>query len=248
MNRIACTAVLFALTGSAMAADRALEVDPVACLPNEANQALTAGAEGLAGGDSVRAFFRRLHPSGAFYSVAMEPTGEGRYWTVLPKPEDRRQPQLSDEWWEILRDRDWVAGRDREEIEDWLEELEHEAAEYFVAVYDDTGRRVARSEDLVVEVLDGDDCAHELTAVERGWAWNLTVGETTPEQIGKPVFHWLCDGVVTRLAHDGVLRSDDFCRSCVLAAWYPLAVAAAAPTIGITVYKREPERPSDVEP
>ncbi len=218
------------------------------CLPSEANAALSAKVEGVAGGDSVRLYFRRLHPSGAFYYTELDPSGGDGYWTVFPKPEERAQRLLTDEWWEILADRDWIEGRGRDEIEDWLEQLEHEAAEYFVAIHDAAGQRKWRSPDRVIEVRDRDECEAELTPHERGLSENLTVGETTEAQVERPVFHWLCDGIVTRVGENGVLRGDGVCRACVVATWFPTAATAGAVVAGTTIHHREPRRASDDQP
>lgn len=237
-------ALLLLISGSALAAGPV--VDELECLPKEANQVITAKAE-TDGGDTVRAFFRRVNPSGAFYFVELQPTGSDNFWAVLPRPEEREQQEITDEWWEILQERDWVGDRSRDEIEDLFDGFEYEAAEYFVAVYNALGERVSRSEEYLVEVLDRDDCEVELTPIEVGYSSNLTIGETTQEQVGKPVFHWLCEGIVTRLGSSGILRADDFCRSCVVAGWFPEAVAGAALVSGTTVHFREPRRASDVD-
>ncbi|MDX1502279.1 MAG: hypothetical protein R3325_07935 [Thermoanaerobaculia bacterium] len=223
------------------------QVTELECLPNEHNQILTATVSGLGGGDMVRVYFRRVNPSGAFYFLDMQPSGGNEYWAVLPRPEEREQQDLTDEWWEVLEDRDWVAERDRDEIEDYFDEQEYELAEYFVAVVDAAGERVARSDDFVVEVVDEDDCEVELDPIETGYSRNLTVGETVQAQVGEAVFHWLCDGIVTRLGASGILRADDFCRACAVA-WFPVATTAGALTTGTTIHFREPRRASDVEP
>ena len=239
--------VLLALT-IANAAAAAPAVEQVQCLPNEANQVVRATGVEVPGGGSARLYFRRLNPTGAFYHVGMVPSGKGNYWSVFPEPEWREQQGLSDEWWEVLRERDWVGSRSRSEIEDWMDGLGHEAAEYYVAIFDDAGNQVSRSKQRVVEVWSYDDCAHELAPVEAGLAANLTVGETTEAQVGRPVYHWLCWGIVTRLGANGVLRGDEVCRACVVGAWLPIASGAGALIVGTTVKKREPKVPSDSLP
>ncbi len=250
MRRIANAGLwmlLLALPASAALAAGA-ELTAPGCLPSEDNAGLSAKVDGVAGGDSVRLYFRRLHPSGAFYYNELDASGGDRYWTVFPKPEERAQRLLTDEWWEILADRDWIEGRDREEIEDWLEQLEHEAAEYFVAIHDAAGQRKWRSRDYVIEVRDRDECEGVLTPHERGLSENLTVGETTAAQVGRPVFHWLCDGIVTRIGENGLLRGDNVCRACVVATWFPTAATAGAVVAGTTIHHREPRRASDDQP
>ena len=63
---------------------------------------------------------------------------------------------------------------------------------------------------------------------QRGVAQNLTVGETSPQQQGKKVLGFLCDGVVTRVNSAGVRRSDEVCRACVIAWWQRKAVLIPA--------------------
>ena len=194
-------------------------VDEVACLPKEANRAVRAVAQGVPGGGSVRLYFRRLHPLGAFYYNRMRPESAESYWSVFASAEHRRQHQLTEEWWEVLKTRDWMVleGRDRTWLETWLEEREQEAAEYYAAIYDARGELVERSVTRLVEVLDAEECEVELDAREAGWARNLTVGETTELQNGRPLFHWLCDGVVTRISVGGIRQPDRYCRACVVA-------------------------------
>lgn len=218
------------LATSAWGQPPSVSLGELECLPLEDNEALSATVTQEVAGSSVRLYFRRLNPVGAFYYDQMIPSGGGKYWSVFPKPEDREQHQLTDEWWEILEDRDWMEGRDRDWLEDWLEQQENEAAEYFVAVHDAAGARLSRSAMRLVEVREEDDCPTELTPQEHGWSENLTVGETTEIQAGKQVFHWLCDGIVTRADTRGVLRADEFCRACVVGLIQrvsPAAVAAA---------------------
>ena len=168
--------------------------------------------------------------AGELYWVEMHPLGDGDHWTVFPKPEDRAQRLLSDAWWADLEDRDWMRDRgwmeeeacreaeaeaDRRRcLEEWLERQENEAAEYYVAVHDERGELVERSEMYLVEV--NDDCKVRLNARQNGWADNLIVGETVPEQWGERLFHWLCEGVTSRVDWQGIPRPDDFCRKCVI--------------------------------
>ena len=107
---------LVALPALAAAPKVAVEAPPD-CLPLEYNRALNATVMPEVGGSTVRLYFRRLNPVGAFYYDEMFASGDGGYWTVFPKPEDRKQHLLTDSWWEVLEDRDWMEGRDR----DWLE-------------------------------------------------------------------------------------------------------------------------------
>lgn len=142
-----------------------------------------------------------------------------------------------------LEKRHWMLEMDDAELEDWLEKLENEPAEYFTAVHDASGRMVARSPMKVVEVRD--DCKVEMTPQQAGEAENLTIGETAPWQKGEEVFHWLCDGVVTRIDPQNVLRADERCRVCVIAWWQRPAVlipaALGVTGVGITVLDDDDE-------
>ena len=102
------------------------------------------------------------------------------------------------------------------DLQNWLESIrdQNEPAEYYVAVIDSYGKVVAKSATHAVPVRR--DCQVRLNAVEVGEARNLTVGETRPWEEGEPVFHWLCEGVVTRIDDAGILRADEICRACVV--------------------------------
>lgn len=136
-----------------------------------------------------------------------------------------------------LIDRHWLAELDDDEFQRWLEQLENEPAEYFVSVHDANGRQVARSDTEVTEVKDG--CRPDLTPQQRGEAENLTVGETAYWQQGEEVFHWLCDGIVTRIGPGGVKRGDAVCRACVIAWWdkpgvlIPVVAGAVAGAVAV---------------
>ena len=97
-----------------------------------------------------------------------------------------------------------------DDLQKWLESIRdlNEPAEYYVAVIDSYGKVVAKSSMHAVPVRR--DCTVRLNAVEVGESRNLTVGETRPWQQGEPVFHWLCEGVVTRIddAGDPARRRD----------------------------------------
>lgn len=209
----------------AFAAPPEVSVAAPDCLPLEYNRAVTAKLSPEVAGSSVRLYFRRLNPVGAFYYDEMFAAGDGAYWSVFPKPENRKQHLLSDEWWEVLENRDWMEGHDREWLENWLEERDQEAAEYYVAVYDAGGGLLGRTPTNLVEVWPPDRCGEQLSPLETGWAENLTVGETTDVQARRCLFHWLCDGVVTRISWEGILRPDECCRACVVAGILPQAAA-----------------------
>lgn len=227
-----CTAAFAALVltaGMAAAQEPTLDIDPVECLPNQKNGLAAATVADVPAGGEVRLYFRRLNPIGSFYWVEMHPAADAdRYWSAFPRPEDRRQEPLTDEWWQILADRDWVDGRDRAWFEDYFEDQQHELAEFYVSVHDASGIEVRKAATRLAEVWDAEDCETRLTLRESGWSQNLTIGETTQAQIDKPVFHWLCDGVVTRISSRGLWRADQYCRGCVVAGrLFPIASGAA---------------------
>jgi hypothetical protein len=125
--------------------------------------------------------------------------------------------------------RSWMTTESDDRLEDWLRRLENEPAEYYAAVYDSYGKPVARS-DMRTAPITG-DCRVSLTPAQVGTALNLTVGETAPWQIGEPLFHWQCEGVVTRIDDRGVLRSDEICRACVVA--WEMKNEFLVPAIGV---------------
>lgn len=126
-------------------------------------------------------------------------------------------------------------------------EKRNEHVELYSALVDPVGKVVARSESQVIPVTR--DCKVKLSDKEHGVAENLTVGETSPQQQGKKVLAFLCDGVVTRVNYAGVRRADDVCRACVIAWWQRKAVLipAVAGVTGVVVTGREPE-PSPSRP
>jgi hypothetical protein len=224
------------------------EVEDLACLPLEDNAALKARVTGLQGGDEVRLYYRRLNPVGAFYYGAMDPSADSGFWSTFPRPEDREQHELTEEWWEILKTRDWAEGKDFEWLEEYLREQNQEAAEFYVAVYDASGKVRGRSKTMLVEVREN-DCYQDLTPQQRGWAENLTVGETSIAQADKEVFHWLCYGIVTRIDTEDVLHPDEFCRACVVGLGFvpPLASVAAGVVSG-SIIEHPPTEASPRQP
>jgi hypothetical protein len=117
--------------------------------------------------------------------------------------------------------------------------------EYYAALVDPAGKVVARSETQLSPVTG--DCKVQLGPKERGVAENLTVGETSPDQQGREVLAFLCDGIVTRINHAGIRRADDVCRVCVVAWWKKGAVLPAAALVGVIVTDDDPE-PSPSRP
>jgi hypothetical protein len=114
-----------------------------------------------------------------------------------------------------LISRHWMNRLSNEEFEKWLEGLKYEPTDYFVAVVGTSAQIIAQTPMMVVEVRSQSSCKVELSPEQQGEAANLVVGETAPWQVGEPVFHWMCDGVVTRIGENNVKRADESCRVCV---------------------------------
>jgi hypothetical protein len=181
-------------------------------------------------------------------------------WWKAKETSDHRDPNddLDDE---LIRERasqgkrerrDWMESRSDADLQRWLESLDNEPAEYYVAVFDSYGKPLAdgQSETRVVPVSR--DCPVQLTPRELGQAQNLTVGETAAWEGTEPVFHWLCDGIVTRVDVLGILRADEVCRACVVA-WVDkrefLIPAAVGAVGGISVISlTPPPNPSPASP
>lgn len=272
MRRVFCY-LGFALlsAGPAFASAKAapaIHVAEIACLPSQYNAALTAKLSTPAPGVTLRLYFRRLNPVGAFYYTEMKASAPDSYWTVFPKAEDRRQHLLTDDWWDVLEDRFWLqdkggtAEERRRWLDGWLREQRHEAAEFYVAIADSRGEEIARSATRLLPVRSAAECPAALvdcqveptdscltdreTRLRLGWANNLTVGETTDVQAGRCLFHWLCFGVVTRISRHGILGPDMCCRGCVVPAAVPVAaggVVAAALIVGGPETPASPEQP-----
>ncbi len=135
--------------------------------------------------------------------------------------------------------RTWMTALSNEDLQEWLEELENNPAEYFVAAYSPNGLRSVRS-DMFVAIVepDQDQCHIESTPQQLGEQANMTVAESSTWQYGKPPFQWECTGIVTRLDQEGIKRGDESCRACVVAmlpGWVPVAGAAAAVVAGEVV-------------
>lgn len=171
--------------------------------------------------------------------------------------------------------RDWMLEMSLPTLQAWLESLEYEPSEHYATVVDVDGTEIARSTMKVVRVVDEDRCEGDLAGIHVeplflgliGWGelqqeqrreWedrvtgqanNLVVGETAEWEIGKRVFHWLCDGIVSRKDYRSILRADDVCRACVVAWWRKpeLLVPAAAGVVGIVsiIPDDEPVSPSE---
>lgn len=147
-----------------------------------------------------------------------------------------------------LEKRSWMAAREDRAFQEWLQKLENEPAEYFVAAYDARGRQLARTEMRVVEVRKK-NCDVRLTPQQEGYAENLVVGESREWQTGKAPFHWECDGVTTRIDTAGVLRADDACRVCAIAWWRnPAVIVPAAMGTLTLVTISTPNDPVEISP
>ncbi len=109
-------------------------------------------------------------------------------------------------------------------------ERRNESVERYVAVVTAEGKELARSEMSKIEVKG--DCRTLLTEKERGQSENLVIGHTVPAQERRQVLGFLCDGIVSRIDWKGVLRTDDVCRTCVIALWQKRAVYG--PVLGVT--------------
>lgn len=149
-----------------------------------------------------------------------------------------------------LEKRSWMEAWDLEAFEEWLEEQHWEPAEYYAALVAPAGQVLAVSAMRITPVIDEDDCPVEMTPRQEGFSRNLTVGETAPWQIGEPVFHWLCDHVVTRVDYREIWREDEVCRACVIAWWkrkgllIPLGSAAGVVGVIEILDDDEPVSPS----
>lgn len=200
MQRTSLALLLLALGLSASvpgaAQTPAIQIEPVDCIPNNANAVVRASVRPEIGGAEVRLYFR-WDEHGPFYYVAMAATGGGAYWATPPKPID-----------------------------------ENHQVEMYVAVVDPTGEVVGYpSERGLVPVTN--DCDVLLSDRERGMAENLVVGETEADQMDEMVLGFLCDGIISRIGHDGVLRADSICRRCIVAWWdKPEALLPAALLLG----------------
>lgn len=105
-----------------------------------------------------------------------------------------------------------------------------ETVERYLTVAEPGGRELARSASATIPVQG--DCKVTLDAKQRGQAENLVIGETALPQKNRDVLGFLCDGIVSRVDADGVLRVDDVCRVCVVA-WWKKGAAMTAPLVGI---------------
>lgn len=285
-------AALFAIAGAATLAAQApvrIDAEPVECLPIGENAAAYTQVTNNVPDTETRLYFRRLNDSVEdLYWVKMKPAGQGRYWGVFPKAEDRvlqrydviaqreqaKQAESWAQWWRAkdssdhrnptneldqnlirerasqgkLERRDWLAEMDDPTFQRWLEQLENEPTEYFTAVHDWQGKRLAKSPTRVAEVRK--NCRAELTPEQQGEADNMTIGETAYWQKDEGVFHWMCEGVVSRVDPTNVIRGDNVCRACVVAWWkkpgllIPAAAIATGGVAGVVIIDRDDPPPA----
>ena len=287
---IAASMSLAVATGAQAQEPLRVEAEPVECLPVGDNGVAYAQVTNNVADTEVRLYFRRMHDAVEdLYYVRMKPEGQGRYWGVFPKAEDREvqrhdlaeQRESSQDqydwaqWWrdkdasedrnpnndldqDLIRERasqgklesrDWMSEMDDATFQDWLEQLENEPTEYFTSVHDYAGNRLAKSQTQVVEVRD--NCRADLTEKQLGEAANLTVGETAYWQKAEGLFHWLCDGIVSRIDPLSILRGDGACRACVIAWWKSpdvLVPSVGVAGVGTTVVVVNQSDPAPVSP
>lgn len=137
------------------------------------------------------------------------------------------RPAGGGNYWAVLPDPDASMIKDQ-----------HEPVEYYAAAYDGLSGLVSKSEVKTAPVTK--QCRVALTPQQAGYAENLTVGETANWQRGERLFHWECDGVVTRIDLALVPRADETCRSCLIAWWKPAALIGAGAVTGIIIDTNEP--------
>lgn len=233
---------------------------------NKNHALVTAEVEPDQAGHEVRLYFRRLDPEVEdFYYSVMQAEGNGDYWGVLPDPEDQALRRDDPAWWNakeaaddrdpdgdldaaVIRERaqvgrqerrDWLEAMSEADLRLWLADQKSEPVEYFVAVYNPAGTRVAQSEMKIASVRE--DCRVQLTTEQIGEAHNQTIGETAAWQNNLALYHWECDHIVTRINYSGVKEEDAVCRACVVATipfWIP-STAAASGLAGIVLCTSE---------
>lgn len=218
---------------AAVAAAQPVSVEEIRCLPSEKNTVVRASAS-PATGQTARLYFRWDRDDDR-----KEQNGKG----------DTRPPQSE----RVRKAFYWVQMEQEPGGRFWVvppkPERRNERVVYYGAVVDAGGTVVARTDEKRAPVRK--DCDVNLTLKERGVAQNLTIGETIKEQQGKQVWGFLCDGIVTRVNHEGIRRADDACRACVVAWWRKNALLlppiVGTPIVGIITHGGEPE-PSPSRP
>ena len=104
----------------------------------------------------------------------------------------------------------------------------------YIAVTDPSGD-VSRTEEQTVEARNDKKCQVTLTKEQWEYAQNIVVGETGPQQQDKAVLGFCCDGIVARLASDGVVRPDQVCRDQRLA---QTSCSCSDPVVAAAPWKR----------
>jgi len=256
------TILAIALIAAPLAA-QTVSVDDLACVPlqphasdgsTENNHALvTASVTGAEAGSEVRLYFRRLNPDVEdFYYTIMQPAGNGRWWGVLPDPEDHEiqitdpaswashqagDPDRSRRGGEVGRS--WLTEGSSSDLAAWLADQTSEPVEYYAALFNAAGALQKASSLKIASVRE--DCSVALSDKQKGESQNQTIGETAQWQNNEALYHWECDHVVSRINYSGVKEPDSVCRACVVAVipfWIPATVAAAAAT-GIVLCQSE---------
>ncbi len=92
MRPHSCLAALLLVTGATTlgAQAPAILLDEVECVPDQENGVIFATFKPEPAGAEPRLYFR-WEEHGNFYYVALHAQGEGRYWGVPPKPEERNK-------------------------------------------------------------------------------------------------------------------------------------------------------------
>ena len=207
----------------------------------------------------------RAAGGGNYWAVLPDPDDSTLVRKLLKK--DNGQPKTGyewAEWWkrkESSQDRDpnndldkkviqeqasvgkqepraWIRNRSDADLQRWLDAQQYEPAQYYAAAFDGQSRLLSKSEVKVAPVTK--QCRVALTPQQAGYAENLTVGETANWQRGERVFHWECDGIVTRIDPALVPRADGTCRACIIAWWKPAAIIGAGAVTGIIIDSNDP--------
>ena len=139
--------------------------------------------------------------------------------------------------------RDWMNTMDADDLQAFLDALENEPAEFYVAVFSPNGEELGKTAMKVTEVSP--TCDKELTQDQEEASKDLTIGETGSWMQGKGPFHWECRHIVARVDPSGVQREDDVCLVPIIA-WWPAAIVAGGAVGGVIVEPTEPEPPPAV--
>lgn len=105
--------------------------------------------------------------------------------------------------------RQWMLDMEGAALQSWLAGLRNEPVEFYVAVADAEGDRLAQSELMVANVYE--ECVVSLTREQEEFADDLTIGATAVWQDDETVFHWLCPGIDERIDSDQDRHRDVYC-------------------------------------